>query len=145
VNYIFSTKNPKRYSFPTHINDLVVDRSESSASEVFVVVVEPGKATHRHKHDDTEQVFYVLGGRGILEAGDEGERHEMDPGDVVRIPVSAWHRIMCTGDEDFRYLAVDCFPSGRPGREPTWDSHVRVMCREQGWDYDEIVGGKGAR
>jgi mannose-6-phosphate isomerase-like protein (cupin superfamily) len=144
VKYVFSTESLKRYSFPTHINDLIVDRSESSTSEVFVVIVEPGKATHMHKHDDTEQVFYVLSGQGVLEVGEQAEQHEMKPGDVVRIPISTYHRISCLGQGELRYLAVDCFLSGRPKDEPTWDAHVHVVCQQQGWDYDEIVKEKGA-
>ena len=44
MNYIFSTEKTKRYRFPTHINDLVMDRSEASSSEVFIVVLAPGEA-----------------------------------------------------------------------------------------------------
>ncbi len=35
MNYKFTTEKPKRYRFPTHINDLVMDRSEATASEVL--------------------------------------------------------------------------------------------------------------
>ena len=27
------------------------------------------------------------------------------------------------------YLSVDCFLEGRPTAEPTWERHVRVMCK----------------
>jgi hypothetical protein len=36
-NYVFPTENLLRYKFPTHINDLVMDRSEAQFSEVFMV------------------------------------------------------------------------------------------------------------
>jgi quercetin dioxygenase-like cupin family protein len=137
--YVFSTKQPQRYRFPTHINDLVMDRSQASASEVFIVVISPGGAPPLHQHDDTEQIFYVLEGRGRLEIGGESEDFLVEPGDVVRIPPSTLHAIHCLGTTDLRYLAIDCFPGGRPDAEPTWDAHVQAVCRLQGWDYDEVL------
>jgi quercetin dioxygenase-like cupin family protein len=140
MNYVFSTAQPKRYCFPTHINDLVLDRAQAATSEVFIVEMAPGEAPPRHRHDDMEQIFYVLEGQGRLEIGDPVESHLISPGDVVRIPVSTWHTAYCLGDQPLRYLAVDCFIAGRPAAEPTWDDHVRVVCQEQGWSYDAICG-----
>lgn len=139
MTYVFSTKEVKRYRFPTHINDLVMDRSQAAASEVFIVVLAPGEAAPLHKHGDTEQIFYILEGNGRLEIGTESTQYPVNPGDIVRIPPTTMHRICCLGTTPLRYLAVDCFPDGRPTDEPTWDSHVRTMCREQGWNYKEIV------
>ena len=31
MNYVFSTNDLQRYRFPTHINDLVMDRSEGGS------------------------------------------------------------------------------------------------------------------
>ena len=57
-----------------------------------------------------------------------------------RIPaVSTLHRIHCTGATPLKYVAIDCFPGGRPAHEPTWDSHVKVVCQQQGWDYNKVV------
>ena len=139
MEYVFSTERPLRYRFPTHINDLVMDRSQATASEVFIVVIEPGGAPPLHQHDDTEQVFYVLEGAGELEIGTEAERFAVKPGDVVRIPVATPHTIHCTSEGVLRYLAIDCFPGARPEAEPTWDGHVRVICGENGWNYDDVL------
>ncbi len=62
MKYVYDTTGLKRYRFPTHVNDLVVDRSEAECSEVFMVVLQPGEAPPLHKHDDTEQVYYMLDG-----------------------------------------------------------------------------------
>lgn len=138
MNYVFSTETTRRYRFPTHINDLVMDRSEATASEVFIVIIESGGAPPLHQHDDTEQVFYILKGEGQLEIGTEQERFVVKPGDIVRIPVATPHAIHSTGPGALQYLAIDCFPSSRPEAEPTWDAHVRTVCSAQGWDYDEV-------
>ena len=139
MQYVFSTKNTKRYRFPTHINDLVMDRSQATSSEVFVVVLEPGEAPPLHQHDDTEQIFYVLHGTGSLTIGTEAETFSVQPGDVVRIPPGTLHSIECSGEATLTYLAIDCFPAGRPTAEPTWDNHVQVVCRDQGWDYNQVA------
>jgi mannose-6-phosphate isomerase-like protein (cupin superfamily) len=141
MSYIFSTKEMRRYRFPTHINDLVMDRSQAMASEVFIVELAPGEAPPLHQHHDTEQIFYILEGHGRLEIGPEGKPFLVNQGDVVRIPPATLHAIHCLGTARLRYLAVDCFPNGRPHAEPTWDSHVQTVCREQGWDYEAIVEG----
>lgn len=139
MQYVFSTSKIKHYRFPTHVNDLVIDRSESTTSEVFVVVLEKGEAPPPHKHDDTEQVFYVMEGDGLLTIGERKEHFEVHPHDVVRIPPSTLHSIKCIGDKPLRYLSIDCFVEGRPKDEPTWDSHVRVMCSQNGWDYGSVT------
>ena len=137
--YVYDSYLTKRYRFPTHTNELVIDRSESAASEVFMVVLEPGEAPPMHKHDDTEQVFYILQGFGRLEVGNPAQTFEVKSGHVCLIPPGTLHRIHCDSPTPLRYVAVDCFPGGRPTHEPTWESHLKVMCREQGWDFDSIV------
>ncbi len=139
TQFVFSTERLKRYQFPTHINDLIIDRAQSSFSEAFMVVIEPQKAPPFHKHDDTEQVFYVIEGTGVLTIGDTKEQHAVRPGDVVRIPVSTYHSIRADEAQTLRYLCVDCFSGSRPEAEPTWDDHVRVMCKANGWDYSTVV------
>lgn len=139
MQFVFPTSRVIHYRFPTHVNDLVVDRAESQASEVLVVVLEPGEAPPPHNHDDTEQVFYILEGEGVLRIGAEQQKHAVRPTDIVRIPPTVLHSIQCTGKTPLRYIAVDCFVRGRPEAEPTWDSHVRVMCKRQGWNYEQII------
>ena len=139
MKYVFSTNNTIRYRFPTHTNDLVMDRSEAETSEAFMVVLEPGEAPPLHSHDDTEQVFYVIRGVGVLHIGPpEQQQFSVGPGDLVRIPPNTMHRIQCNGSEPMVYLSIDCFVQGRPGAEPTWESHVRVLCERNGWDFSTV-------
>jgi quercetin dioxygenase-like cupin family protein len=138
MKYVRSRADIRHYRFPTHTNDLIFDRAETKASECFFVVLEVGEAPPRHKHDDTEQIFYIIEGQGTLTIGDEDATHPVRPGDVVLIPSRTWHAIRAEGGP-MTYLAVDCFLSDVAKLEPTWDEHARVMCRERGWDYDEVV------
>ncbi|MBI5650171.1 MAG: cupin domain-containing protein [Chloroflexi bacterium] len=136
--FVFHTTETIRYRFPTHVNDLVMDRADATTSEVFIVVLESGQAPPLHVHHDTEQIFFVLEGKGLLQIGESAERFAVTPGDVARIPPSTSHRIFCDGDKPLRYLSVDCFVNGTPQTEPTWDSHVRAMCAQHDWDFDQV-------
>lgn len=139
MKFIFPTSKTKHYRFPTHTNNLVLDRAYAETSEVFVVVLEPGEAPPFHKHDDTEQIFYILEGRGLLRVAAKKQLMPVRPGDIVRIPRTMFHSIRCDGKRPLVYLAIDCFTGGRPKAEPTWDSHARVMCKQNGWSYTRVV------
>lgn len=139
MKYVFSTKQTIRYIFPTHINDLIMDRSDAEFSEVFITIIEAGRASPLHKHDDTEQVFYMLEGHGKLQVEKPNSiEFDINPGDLIRIPVSKWHTIKANQGVRIKYLVIDCFGSIRNSDEPTWDSHVKVLCKEQGWDYKKV-------
>lgn len=140
-NPVFPTTNLKRYRFPTHANDLVYDRSDATASEVFMVVLEPGEAPPLHVHDDTEQVFYIVAGNGTLTLGKEKKTFRVKPGDVVLIPPATPHSIKADATETLRYLSVDCFGAAAR-KEPTWDEHVKAVCNERGWSYAQVASGK---
>src|SRR5438876_6798561 len=49
--YVFDTRQAIRYRFPTHTNDLIMDRRDAAASEAFFVSLEPGDAPPLHVHD----------------------------------------------------------------------------------------------
>lgn len=139
TKFVFSTSETVSYRFPTHSAELVMDRSEASTSEAFVVILRPGEAPPLHIHHDTEQVFYLLQGSGELRTGvDGGRRFQVSAGDLVRIPPGTWHSIVCTSDQPLKYLSVDCFLNGCPAAEPTWESHLRVVCKENGWNFDAV-------
>lgn len=140
--YVFQPGDAIRYRFPTHTNDLIMDRADGAASEAFFVVLEPGEAPPRHTHHDAEQVFFILEGRGELRVGDDATPHPLRPGDFVRTPPGVPHQVSCVGDTRFVYLSVDCFVAGPSAEEPTWDSHVRVMCATNGWDFDAVRVGR---
>ena len=110
MKYVFETGNLKRYSFPTHINDLVIDRADAATSEVFVVIVGPGKATHLHRHDDIEQIFYVVEGEGALFIGPDKKKFKMKPAQVVKIPPKTLHTVKAVFSTGCSRAAKDpCF------------------------------------
>ena len=142
TQYLFDSRKVSRYRFPTHTNDLIMDRRDAAASEAFFVILEPGEAPPLHMHPDAEQVFFVLRGTANMIVGlKEQETFPLKAGDFVRTPPGIHHAVRCTGSGPFVYLSIDCFTGGRPTAELTWDTHVREMCAEHGWDFDAVALG----
>jgi mannose-6-phosphate isomerase-like protein (cupin superfamily) len=140
MQYVFGTADCQRYVFPTHRNELVVDRADAVMSEVFVVTVEPKREVHFHRHCDMEQIFYFIAGRGILTVGEDKMEFDVGPGQVARIPPGTLHCVRPKGEKAVKYLSVDCFCSAKKS-ETTWDEHVRSVCRKLGYSYDAVVSG----
>jgi mannose-6-phosphate isomerase-like protein (cupin superfamily) len=70
--------------------------------------LEPGRATERHYHAETEEIYLVLEGRGELEL--DGVMRELGPGDAALIPPGARHEIRAL--EPLRFLCA-CVPAYR--------------------------------
>jgi mannose-6-phosphate isomerase-like protein (cupin superfamily) len=67
-----------------------------------------GGSTQRHWHRDSEEFYFLLEGRGVMEI--DGSNREVGPGDAILIPAGAWHQIIAT--EPLRFLCC-CAPSYR--------------------------------
>ena len=64
-----------------------------------------GACTDRHYHRLSEEFYYLLDGRGLMEI--DGEQREVGPGDAILIPAGAWHQIRAI--EPLRFLCC-CAP-----------------------------------
>jgi mannose-6-phosphate isomerase-like protein (cupin superfamily) len=71
--------------------------------------LEPARATQRHYHRETEEIYIVLAGAGEMEI--DGDRAPVGPGDAVLIPSGARHQIRAEGGE-LRFLCC-CAPPYR--------------------------------
>jgi mannose-6-phosphate isomerase-like protein (cupin superfamily) len=71
--------------------------------------LDPGEATQRHYHAETEEIYFVLEGGGEMEL--EGLRSSVRPGDAILIRPGAWHQIRAAGKE-LRFLCC-CAPPYR--------------------------------
>jgi mannose-6-phosphate isomerase-like protein (cupin superfamily) len=72
--------------------------------------LEPGQATERHYHAETEEIYFVLEGDGEMEL--DGDRALVRPGDAVPIAPGAWHQIVNVGAGPLRILCC-CAPPYR--------------------------------
>ncbi len=67
----------------------------------------PGAATTPHHHVKTEEIYYILEGRGAMRVG--SDTAAVGPGDAVAIPPGTSHQITNTGAATLRFLCC-CAP-----------------------------------
>ena len=68
----------------------------------------PGASTTPHYHPVTEEIYYILEGRGRMRIGDE--TRDAGPGDAIAIPPGAIHTIQNTGTGTLKFLCC-CAPA----------------------------------
>jgi mannose-6-phosphate isomerase-like protein (cupin superfamily) len=59
-----------------------------------MVVIEPGgTAEPGHSHDDQEEIFFCLTGKGIVIVDDDRKEMQIEPKDAVFFPIGVYHGI----------------------------------------------------
>ena len=72
--------------------------------------LQPGQATERHYHRETEEIYYLVEGAGEMEV--DGERARVATGDAILIPPGARHQIRADASGPLRFLCC-CAPAYR--------------------------------
>jgi mannose-6-phosphate isomerase-like protein (cupin superfamily) len=88
--------------------------SACRAQSLAEATVSPGATTKAHFHPRSEEIYYVLSGRGevALETGDESATtciHACTPGAAIIIGPGVPHQVRNTGDEPLVFLCC-CSP-----------------------------------
>ena len=88
---------------------VLLDAREGGAANQSLAeaVLEPGQATERHRHAQTEEIYVVLEGEGEMEV--EGDRSRVGPGNAILIPAGARHQIRADDSGSLRFLCC-CAP-----------------------------------
>lgn len=68
------------------------------------LTLKPGCSVGRHRHDNEEEIFYILSGHA--RAWDNDQWVILGPGDASICRSGEEHSMECFGDEDCVYLAV---------------------------------------
>jgi mannose-6-phosphate isomerase-like protein (cupin superfamily) len=76
------------------------------------VAGEPESEQQRHEHADSEQVYVIVAGRGLMFVGDE--RQEVDAGTLVLVPPGTPHSIRNTGQETLAHVSATSPPFAAP-------------------------------
>ena len=69
------------------------------------VTVLPGTGHERHKHDDADEVIYVIEGTAMQMLDDEAPV-EVRTGASIYVPKGTWHGTVNTGDAPLRLIVV---------------------------------------
>jgi mannose-6-phosphate isomerase-like protein (cupin superfamily) len=91
--------------FTTKDGSTIRELHHAGAQSLAEARLEPGRATERHYHAQTEEIYFLLEGTGEMEL--DGERRRVEPGDAVLIPPGTWHQI--TAVDALRFLCC-CVP-----------------------------------
>ena len=90
------------------IRELIRPEDQGSRRlSVAEATIAPGQTTHRHRHRQSEEVYYVVAGQGIIEVA--ARKTEVRAGEAVLIPAGAEHCAINTGAEPLRLLCA-CSP-----------------------------------
>ena len=92
----------------SEIRELLAHRNSAIRQQSLAEArLPPGQQTMPHYHPATEEIYYILEGRGRMQIGDDVR--EVGPGDAIAIPPGAIHTIENTGDKTLKFLCC-CAP-----------------------------------
>lgn len=105
--------------------DILVGPEASEACVAATVRMKRGFRTDLHAHDEQEQLFVVLRGKGRMTIGEESQ--EVRAGMAVFIPRKAVHAVEATSRE-LAYIYISVWPNGKPpGMKPKVLKQARIM------------------
>ena len=80
---------------------------------VSMTILHPGKVTMGHSHENCDEVYVVMDGKGELQMDDR--KFEVDTGDIVLIKGGVFHKTINTSGEDLVFLTIFEKYEGRGG------------------------------
>lgn len=97
----------------SEIRELMHPAHHGSRNQSLAEAVVPaGTRTLLHRHRETEELYHVTSGEGLLTLGDE--KMKVSPGDTALIPPGTPHCIEAIGEGPLRILCC-CSPAYRHG------------------------------
>jgi len=66
--------------------------------------IQPNNSSNGHTHEDQEEVFFFISGKGRVNVDDD--EIEVEPGYCVFCPIGSFHQVINTGDVVLRFVAV---------------------------------------
>lgn len=93
----------------SEIRELLAHRNSCIRNQSLAEATVPaGGETAEHYHPQTEEIYYILYGSGLMTCGDQ--QQSVGPGDAIAIPPGTPHKIANTGEIPLRFLCC-CAPS----------------------------------
>lgn len=80
------------------------------------VTLTAGASIGEHRHDRTEEIYYIVSGRATMRMN--GVRFPVAAGDLVTTPIGARHAIGNDSDEDMAFYVTEVFPGDGPPPRP---------------------------
>ena len=84
------------------------------------VIIPPGKSSHAHYHEVSEETYYILKGVGLIIIDEK--RYELHPGQACLIHTHEKHQIFNKGKVNLEFLTISA---------PAWRSDDSFFVPEQ--------------
>src|SRR5215212_9422204 len=84
---------------------VAAENTDGTEVSLMHVVLLPGQGHERHNHPDSDEILYILAGRGE-QMVDDANTFAVGPGHTVFIPMGAFHSTINTGWEPLTILAI---------------------------------------
>jgi oxalate decarboxylase/phosphoglucose isomerase-like protein (cupin superfamily) len=84
---------------------VATENTDAPAVSLMHVVLLPGEGHERHNHPGSDEILYILSGRGE-QMVDDADTFPVGPGQAVFIPTAAFHSTVNTGWEPLVLLAI---------------------------------------
>ena len=85
------------------------------------VTAPPGGNVGLHVHSRTEEIYFIISGRGRMRVGDESR--DVGPGDLILTPLHTAHSFQVVGDEPATFIVMEMVPPAiravLPAHRPT--------------------------
>ena len=92
----------------SEIRELLAHRNSCLVNQTLAEArLPPRGGTTPHHHVKSEEIYYILSGRGSMRVDEE--TWAVGPGDAIAIPPGAMHQITNTGPDVLRFLCC-CAP-----------------------------------
>ena len=108
----FQLKDGEKFCFEGHINEFLLKRENAEKTEIFTVVIPIGGKTHDQIHNDVEQTFVILEGKGKVFSicAQNTQVENVSKGDIVFIPHDTPHLVEnSSSEQDLKYICINSF------------------------------------
>jgi mannose-6-phosphate isomerase-like protein (cupin superfamily) len=106
VTVLVRNRDRDALPFTTKDGSTIREYLRTERQSLAEALLEPGQATERHYHVQTEEIYSILEGGGRMEV--DGVERDVGAGDTILIPPAAWHQLT-GGPEGARFLCC-CSP-----------------------------------
>jgi mannose-6-phosphate isomerase-like protein (cupin superfamily) len=83
---------------------IVKDNTALERLVVSSTTLKPGKETNGHKHDDQEEVYHFVHGKGRMQLDDQ--TFDVYSGDIVLVKGGVFHKVFNTDQTDMYFVCV---------------------------------------
>jgi len=94
-------------------------RPRTDAKKIYLCInrlTSPGDSTPLHKHDDSEEGYFVIRGKGKIITDAPGEEFVLEQYDTVFCPPGSFHQLVNIGNEPLWTVAIGAPPITIDGR-----------------------------